>query len=237
LEDVIALMSNDSSGLDERIDEAKERRSDIIERYRNHKTILEAERQLALSNLDMRFEEELDILENEWNSEQTKAKYNKVPPSLITMRQQVQAMMTAHHFEEARELALDIEKAEREEVKRATKRMNREYELAQMNLKSKFLAERQVLEDSYDLKLLTLKKGKAIALRPFEQTISKLEKQKEKRVAKLRDGPLKPLKKVPVKMASRGQLSLTGKLRLPAVRASWKGWKPSTTGSRLVPLE
>jgi hypothetical protein len=176
----------ETKSVNERLLEAKERLQCRINDWEAQKRLLEEERELAIEGLDLKYENEGYKLDCDWDSDQMRAKYNKPSAALIEMRHHARLLLSAHRFEEAALLNLDIERKEREETDEATRQMELGYHLANERLQHELQIERKSLIENYDMKLRGLRRAEETNLRGLRQRIEKFEKMREGRQSSVR---------------------------------------------------
>ena len=209
--------------LDEEIQKAEAIYAEKKQTWKKRKHILEVEKDVALKGLEAQFEEKVADLDEEWNSEKKRDKYNKPSLELMSMRQQALAYMRMRQFHDAQAIADLIAKRERQETREASKRMNRDYKAAQERLQAKMEADRATLAENYDSRMSGIITAEKQDLRPYEQRIQNLKKSRKealRRSQPIKEGIME--RKVPV-MTNTGPIVLHAKLRLPPLRLSGTG--------------
>ncbi|OHS95103.1 hypothetical protein TRFO_38676 [Tritrichomonas foetus] len=180
---------------------------------------------MALEDLDLKNQEEIANLDEEWNSEKMQSRYNKPSPKLIELRQHARALLNARNFDEAQAIADQISKQEAYETKEAYVRMQREYRQAQEHLSNKYKNDRESLIDGFQSKMNGLLTAESNDLRPFEQRIENLHKVKKnmeitKKInAKNHINDKSQIKKSPLAVRTP-PLVLNAKLKLPPLKAA-----------------
>lgn len=190
--------------------------------WSEQKEILKCEKELALQDLEIKYQEEAAHLEDEWNTPKVQQRYNKPSAKLIEMRQHASALIAVHNFEEANDLALAIQKQEVEETRQAAEKMTRDFIQAQETLKKRFKADSETLAESFDSKANGIIASEIADLRPFEQRIDNMRRMKiNQEIAQKRNAREKPVMKqsVPIQCNSP-PISLNAKLKLPPLRPS-----------------
>lgn len=153
------------------------------------------------------------------------AKYNKPSPKLLELRQNARALIAAHKFEEAQELAQQIAEQEAYETNQAVARMQREYQKAQEHLSQKYDTDRKAMYDSFESKLNGIIASEASDLHPFEQRIGNLQRMKKnieiskKMNTKSCLNVSNQQKKSPVSVKTP-PLSMSAKLKLPPLKSA-----------------
>ena len=149
------------------------------EHWKHNQYLLEGEREIALQNVDLKCEQALADLKEEWNSEKAVAKFNKPSSKLIELRQHAKALLNAHRFDEVNELLEIIAEQEKNETEEATYQMNKAYQEALDRLKQAFAQEKDVVGQSYTMKLSKIQKDQEADLRPIKQRVESLTKIKD----------------------------------------------------------
>jgi hypothetical protein len=151
--------------------------------FENQRAVLEAEKILALDDLELRHADNLDRLQEEWSSEQMQAKF----------RRHAKSLMTAGRFDEAAVITSEITDREAKEIEEATKRMGQAYQRARERMKQQFDGEKKAAAESYDIKLLGLTKEEESMVRPMQHRIEKMEKLKAELEATAKRSRPKPV--------------------------------------------
>ena len=67
--------------------------------WRRQKDVVQAECEVALGELDLKFEENKQNLEIEWESEKVQSRFNKPSSHLIELRQHARMLLKAHKLQ------------------------------------------------------------------------------------------------------------------------------------------
>lgn len=189
------------------------------ENWQKKKNALKIEEQLALENLDLRLQDELEKLEEDWNSERMQTQFNKPSPKLIAMRQHAIKMISAHEFEEAKLLAIQIQKQEDAETNEASVRMNLAYRTSRQKLVTRFENEKESVKLQFESKFYALEHTENEDLHGYKKRIQSLQKSKE--TAELHKDKKEDIgiqKKIPI-FTSAPPITLNAKLKLPPLGA------------------
>lgn len=149
------------------------------EHWKHEQNLLESEREIAIRNVDLKYEQALSDLKEEWNSEKAAAKFNKPSGKLIELRQHAKTLLNAHRFDEVNELLKFITEQEQKETEEATYEMNKAYHESLDRLKQTFDQEKDVVEQSYNMKLLKIQKDQEADLRPIKQRVDSLTRMRD----------------------------------------------------------
>jgi hypothetical protein len=189
-------------------------------KYDNKRAVLEAEKTLALDDLQLRHADNMERLQEEWGTEHIQAKFNKPSPGLIELRRYAISLMAAGRFEEAAGIGNEISDRDAKETEEAAKRMAQAYQRARERLKQQLDSDTKAAGDSYDVKLLGVTKDAENRLRYLTQRVETMERTKAEleTVAKrshttLADSSLAP-KRVVMPMEQE-PLVVNRKLKLP----------------------
>jgi len=113
---------------------------------------LDCERDLLLIELESKFEQEVEELNDYWSSESIQHKFNKPSSKLIELRQQARTFLNAHLFEEASQISQSISELEEEESERATLRMKESYQNAYDRLNKRYETDRNTVIETTETK-------------------------------------------------------------------------------------
>jgi len=193
---------------------------DTKEKYWNEqKTVLEAEKDVLIAEIDLKHEEAMTDLEIEWNSDKLQQRYNKPSAKLIGMRQMVKAQLEGHRFEDAALLADRLAEAEEQESSAASFKMFLDFKNAQEQLTKKYQHDKDLLEMSYDSKMNGIIALEIESVRPLKTRLESLKKMHtatEREVRKRStERCITPEKKGPPSSAKLSSFSLNSKLKLP----------------------
>ena len=111
---------------------------------------IESARDKALRELDERYAQQGQDLDDEWNSEAMRCKFNKPSPALVAMRRAAQKMAKEDKLEENSILRQKIAEKEDEESAAATQKMEQAYAAAVSELKAQYERERRKIMRYYD---------------------------------------------------------------------------------------
>lgn len=124
--------------------------------WANQKSILNSEKEFKLQEIELRYQDELENLEIQWNNDRKRTQISKPSAQLIVLRQSVQANLAAKRFQEAAHLASKAEKLDKAETELAAQRIRQAYSAAAERLKQKYENERKALFQSFEAKKLSL---------------------------------------------------------------------------------
>lgn len=181
---------------------------------------MEAERDISIQELSIKYEEAASKLDEEWQQESMQNRFNKPSPALISMRQHVKALMTAHLFHDAQELANAMTRQEEAEARVAGEKMAAAYKAAHVRLRKKYEAAMQTVYLSADSKRNAALAAEESDLHPIQQRLESLRKMKDNaelaRRARSRTKRATVRKSAPVVRTK--QLRLNAKLVLPPLK-------------------
>ncbi|EAX91105.1 hypothetical protein TVAG_308650 [Trichomonas vaginalis G3] len=141
-------------------------------------TVLDAQHQVDMSDLELKKQEALDELENEWKSDKMIQKYNKPSPQLIEMRQTALRLMNARRFEEAALLSAQIQQKEEEESQQAGYKMNEDYKIAVARVEKKYENDMKTMELTHEKKKIGIKGELEKSLIPVKNRLAYAQHEK-----------------------------------------------------------
>ena len=190
-------ISNDRelNSIDQKIKEANEEIDERVNYWNAQQTMIDKELEMSLQELEVQRSLAIQKLDEEWQSQKKMQLYSKPSPALLNLRDQVKKMIKAKKFEDVKALSKIITDKEQAEAAAATKRMNADYRAADQHIQEKFDHEKTVLYANHETKTNNIKRSKERNLRPLNQRLENLTKQKEL--------ILKNQKKVAIQEASR----------------------------------
>ena len=197
--------------------------------WKRQMEVLQAEKKVALQNLEAQYEEKAAQLEEEWHSEKMHEKYSRPSAQLMTMRGQVQAYLKSHQFGDAQAVADLVERQEKQEIQDATNRMRKDYLAAHERLQKKMMADRAAVEDNYDAKMNGIITAKNQELRPYEQRMENLKRTKKEVTRRSHPGRDTSMERRMPITTKTGPIIIHARLNLPPLRQS--GPVRSRTGS------
>jgi hypothetical protein len=190
--------------------------------WQNRLAQLDTEEELALQELELKWEEARAALEEEWNSDKIKARFNKPSPTLIDLRRTARRLLSVHRFEDSLVIAEEISALEAWEGEEATRRMALAYTVAVDRLDKKFYNDKETLETTFMTRRSQIERTRDATMLPLARKVDKYQKkdeiinEKRRRNQAAKSG-LSPKRVIPpdVTIASKG-----AKLRLPDVKAA-----------------
>lgn len=138
-----------------------------------------SEYELALNDLNRRYQEEKKMLYKKWHSKSSTLKYRKPSSSLNNMKYVAKKMLNTHRFEEAASLTKSIARSENHESAEALRRMENDYNSALSLLERKYENERLALKTQFDSRQSMLAKREKVEMTPLDRTVEKFVNQKE----------------------------------------------------------
>jgi hypothetical protein len=171
-----ASASSTSQG--ERRDAAADELADREQIFAHAQAALDADEFLACQGVEQRFQDELAALEEEWATERKQGLFNKPSPALIVMRATAKRMLASHRFDDAAQVAAQIEEKEREDAEAASRRMAEAYQTAAGNLRAHFDGEKAAISLAFQEKRVALARKKDQQIGPIQKRIANLETQK-----------------------------------------------------------
>ena len=174
-----AIEEENEEALNSKLDEVNnemEKRSQYWDRQEEQ---LDAQKEVAMNELEMKKNEAINDLGEEWQSEKMQNKYNKPSPQLVELRRTAQRLIGAHRFQEAAVLSNEIGKREEEETRYAARKMEEDYMVALQRLNEKYLQEKQTLELSFETRRSTIRTNKEKSLIPVQNKAARVQHEKE----------------------------------------------------------
>lgn len=147
--------------------------------FQQQEIVLDAQLEVDKTDLEMKKEEALQELENEWNSEKMIQKYNKPSPQLIEMRQTALRLMNAHRFEEAALLSAQIQAREEEEAAQAGYKMGEDYKLAVARVEKKFENDMMTMQLTHEKRKNNIKGELEKSLIPVKNRLAYAQHEKD----------------------------------------------------------
>lgn len=139
--------------------------------------IFEQEYVESLSALERRHAKEVEELNSEWISEKMKDKFNRPSPKLVELRNMAQRLISAHRFDEAAVLAMEISKKEHEESLEAAEKMRHSYLNAVDKLRQKLESDKVNLSHLHETKKAALENERQKNLLPLKNRVFHLQAQ------------------------------------------------------------
>lgn len=167
--------------IDEKINQLNEQIDKMTKDHQRNLCSLESEKEVALSEIDVKMDDSLALLEEEWSSEKMQSKFNKPSPKLIEMRQTAQRLIGAHRFEEGAALAERIATLEDQESQEAAEKMNSAYQVACERVVKKYSAEKVTVEGSFNDKKASMEGIYQKQLIPLNNKLKTLQHEKEQK--------------------------------------------------------
>lgn len=148
--------------------------------WKQVETQLDAERDIAISECEIRKQEKLEALKAEWNSDRKRRQFNKPSSYLSDLRSQAKKNLRAYRFKEAMELQAVIAAREDEERRASEERMTEAYKKACERIEKEFQRDLQGVQFTFEKRKLNVDRQKEMAMQPYRQRVSKIEKKKVK---------------------------------------------------------
>ena len=146
---------------------------------------LQAEREVAISEVKLQKTEELKMLDEEWGKEQMKRHFNKPSKYLLDLQTQQRRRMEAHRFEEAMQMQGEIDARQDKESQVAGRKMYKAYLQAVKRVEDKYNGYLQNIEGVFQRRKSDLDRRKEIALKPYNNRVAKFETIKKDAQEKL----------------------------------------------------
>lgn len=137
----------------------------------------EKQHQVALRELDDRLDGELENLDREWQEPKKQMKYSKPSTTFLNLRYVSQQMIKTRNFDSIDTIGKMMVAKRDEEACEATRRMNEDYRLADMQIRKKYENEKEILEIAYQRRLDSIKRGKERSVQPSQQRIAILQRR------------------------------------------------------------
>ena len=211
----------------EKVNQRLTQAEDNYERKKNQwasqKAMLDTEKDISLEDLELRYQEEASKLDEDWNSEQMQAKFNRPSATLMEMRQNAKGLLNTHRFEEAALVAEAIHAREAQETEEAAKKMRQEYQVANDRLRQKFESDRKVMLENFDHKKNGLTKAEESNLKLLSQRIEKYQRMKDTvNARRAKYNVTKPDPQRRMVATTKHPVTLDGRLRLPPLGSKAK---------------
>ena len=165
--------------LDQKIQEAQAELAERTKFWDTEQAMMERELEMTLLDVSNNEDEALSELDRQWQSSRKQQLYSKPSANLLNLRHMAKKMIRIKNFEGVKEVAAVIEAREREETSQAAKRMDADYHSADAKMKDKYEVERANIIQNYEKRLHNLLRAKETNLRPINQRIQNLEKQRQ----------------------------------------------------------
>jgi hypothetical protein len=162
----------------DRLDAAQTAVAEREQQFLHGLASLDADERVAIGLLDERLRDQVDGLEDEWQSERKQSLYNKPSPELLGMRKTAKRMLGTHRFDEAMALAARIEEREAEESRAASRRMADDYAAALANLTAHFEIEKAAVKEHFRERRSVLDRNWEKQLAPMKRRIANVMSQK-----------------------------------------------------------
>ena len=160
--------------------------------FKNSVAKMNAEKEIALRNIQIECDDDCDLIDKEWTSPEKTKKFCKGSKQLQEMRREAAVLLSAKRYDEAAMLAERADKLAEEESEAARQMMMSEYAKALQKRRDKCETDCNALESSYERKLLLMEKEK-------NRVENILEKRKDKLTAKKNDLEMKNKLKAKIK--------------------------------------
>lgn len=164
--------------VNEDLEAAIEKRAREESEWKQIETQLDAERDVAVSECEIRRQEKLDALRVEWSSHNKKRQFNKPSSYLTDLRTQAKKNLRAHRFKEALEIQAVIIKREEDERRESENRMNEAYKRACDRIEDEFQRDLRNVEGAFEKRKLAVDRQKELAMQPYKQRVCKIERKK-----------------------------------------------------------
>jgi hypothetical protein len=195
--------------------------------WRNRLALLDAEEQIAVEDLRVRWGDAREQLEREWNTERAKARFNKPSPKLIELRWTAKKLMTVRKFDAAAALAGEIERLERDEAEEALRKMNLAFAVAAERVNQRFANDLETLRSLFITKRNLVERNRDVTMRPVARQVNKYQKRDSLLAEKRRQASVRS-RSASANVAEPLPADLTinakgAKLRLPDVSRAPRG--------------
>ena len=154
------------------LDEVKEAKEKKEQEWANKLAQLEAEKEIAMDELAMKYQQERERIDKEWGSDKMKSKYSRPSAKLIEMRTTAKRMLQVKRFEEAAMLSEQITAREAEEANDGAHRMRVAYKAVIANLDKKFANDKDSLDATYKMKKHQLERSRDRELMPYNRRVT-----------------------------------------------------------------
>jgi hypothetical protein len=175
---------------------------------------LDMEEELALRELQMKWEDARDSLDLQWKSEHAKSQYDKPSGRLIELRRLARKLLAAHRFEESAVIAGEIESLEKSDAADACRRMNAAYENAVRRIDGQFKNDRDTIITMFLTRRNHIERSRDARMMPVTR---KVEKYTQKKEALEDQQKRKPTKRAATGLATNRQAA---KLRQTTIAAN-----------------
>ncbi|OHT14931.1 hypothetical protein TRFO_42810 [Tritrichomonas foetus] len=140
--------------------------------------LLESQRQ-ARNDLKASQKQDLEDLEQLWNSPVKRRNYNRPSPRLAELHRQMNICLAATKFEDADLIRKDIIKLKKEESENAFRKMQHDFDEAQVAMRKKHKQDTAFFEESCRIKMEKLKQQRAKRRRAYEFHEKNLKRRSE----------------------------------------------------------
>ncbi|OHS92688.1 hypothetical protein TRFO_40991 [Tritrichomonas foetus] len=165
----ISVQQQNNQAAEKRFQEAEDNLDRKQQFWLTQKQIINSELEVKLQEIELRFQDEMNNLEELWNTDQKKMQYNKPSAQLISLRQNIQANLVGKRFEEASKLAMKAEEMDKIETENAYAKMQQAFADAANRLRHKFENEKKTVIEQYDAKMCSVIAQEKSDITPIEQ--------------------------------------------------------------------
>jgi hypothetical protein len=207
--------------IDERLGDAIAVRDNGEWNWNNQLAQLDAERDLAVLELEMKWQEARDALDETWRTEKMKDRYNKPSARLIELRRVARTLLRCHRFEETARVADEIDALEKSEAEDSAKRMAAGYEHAVDRLNRKFENDLDTLRSMFTTRRNQIERSRDARMMPVTRKVSKYTKKKEALEQQQKRKPKLRLASTPERPGRQTTIAAkSAKLQLPPIRTA-----------------
>jgi hypothetical protein len=222
-EDVARLDQLDAAeeDIDERLGNAIAVRNSGEWNWNNQLAQLDVERDLAVVELGMKWQDARDALDEMWSTEKSKSRYNKPSARLIELRRIARRLLGCHRFEESARIAEEIKVLEKSEAEEAAKRMATGYQRAVDRLNAKFENDLDTLQSMFTTRRNQIQRSRDGRMMPVMRKVTKYTQKKEALKEQQKRKPKLRLASSPKPTGRQTTISeKSAKLQLPPIRTA-----------------
>lgn len=165
---------------EEQLDEAINKYDKKETQWKKVDSQISASEEIVLNELFLKYQNDLEDLDAEWNSPTKINQFNKPSNKLVELRMSAKNLMKQHRFTESAQVFNMITKQEKKEQQEAGRRMQEAYNLAQRKLREKYFRDVESKKLQFEKKRNALMMKKKASLTPLCNRVLKAEQNVNK---------------------------------------------------------
>lgn len=140
---------------------------------------LDAERELAAAELELRHKETMERLRKEWDNPKKRDEFSRASGELIRLRGQASKAIRVRMYDEAAAMQDQIAKLEEQETRAAVERMNAAYCSSLIRLEQAHEQAMKNVDTAFEKRRSAVSRRRELALEPFNKRVNKLKQKKD----------------------------------------------------------